>query len=81
MTTDYMTILAAHAWALIPVSISHGDDASMMWVVVGFFMGDKPERVIGECWDEDQPHLAIEDALETIKDGSYAYKYEYKHGH
>ncbi len=77
-TTDYMKILAAHSWALIPVDINHGDDASMMWVVVGYFMGNKPARVIGECWDEDKPHLAIDDALETIKDGAYAYKYEFK---
>ena len=76
---DYTKLLAAHSWALIPVNISHGDDASMMWVVVGFFMGNKPQRVIGECWDEDNPHLAIEDALKTIENDAYAYKYEYEH--
>jgi hypothetical protein len=77
-SNDYLRILAAQGWALIPVSVSHGDDASMMWVVVGYFMGNMPERVIGECWDEDNPHLAIDDALNTIKGNSYAYKYEYK---
>ncbi|HIF9337727.1 hypothetical protein [Photobacterium damselae] len=80
MSVDYMNILAAHGWALIPLNCWHGDDASIMWVVVGYFMGEKPERVIGECWDEDRPHLAIDDALKTIESGAYSYKYEYKHG-
>ncbi|MCY9870469.1 hypothetical protein [Vibrio barjaei] len=78
LTTDYIQVLADQTWALIPVNLPDWDDASYMWVVVGYFQGDKPQRVIGECWDEDKPHLAIDDALNTIKESPYDYKYEYK---
>lgn len=69
--------LANNCWSLICRDLSNGEDSSVGWCVVGYFMAKPYERVIGECFDEDKPERAIKDALDTVKNDSYAYLYSY----
>lgn len=77
MNKDYMHILSESCWSLICQNTGGMDDSGYMWVVVGSFMRKPHLRVIGESFDEDNPALAVEDALNVTKGNCYSYKYEF----
>ena len=70
-------IIDAQCWSVICESYSHGDDSSIGWVVVGYFMSAPFERVIGRSDESGGSKAAVLDALKTIKYDSYAYQHEY----
>jgi len=78
MEFDLARIIEAQCWSVICESYSHGDDSSIGWVVVGYFMSAPFERVIGRANEGGGPSGAVKDALVTIDDDAYAYQCEYK---
>lgn len=75
---DIANILEGNCWSAICESYSHGDDSSIGWVIVGYFMAAPFERVIGRSDEVGGLTGAIKDALETIDGDSYAYQHAYE---
>ena len=74
---DYLGILSSNGWSLICEEVRHDDDSSIMWIVVSYHMRKPYKTVVGECWEEDKPWLAMDDAINTIKYDPHIYKYQY----
>lgn len=62
---DLLQVLDEECWDLRQVSISHGDDASTLWTVVGFWMAKPQERTLGYGIT---PKDAIRDAIKEPDD-------------
>ena len=75
---DYLDVLEGNCWSLICESYSNGDDASMEWLVIGYYMAHPFERVLGHASEEQGPKAAINIALETTKDSQYDYIFPYE---
>ena len=77
--TDYFNILDNNAWSLICSNDdTGGDDASVLWLVVGAFMSNPKLRVIGQSSEMEGPKAAIDNALKTIDGRPCNYLYEFK---
>jgi len=71
-------ILQDHCWSIICSNVENGDDADINWLVIGYFMAAPYQRVIGQASELEGVSGAIKDALNTVKNDTYAYQYEYK---
>ena len=71
-------ILESYCWSVICDSHDNGEDSDIIWLVVGYFQAAPYERVIGQADESEGVKGAIKDALNTVKDDSYAYQHEYK---
>ena len=74
---DVALIMQANFWSVICESVDHGDDSSVNWLVVGYWMAKPFCRVVGMA-DEHQGVIgAVNNAIELTKLDSEHYLYEY----
>ena len=71
-------ILEGYCWSIICDSYGNGVDSEIIWLVVGYFEAAPYQRVIGQANESEGVKGAIKDALDTVKNDSYAYQYAYK---
>ena len=70
-------ILENCCWSVICESYSNGDDSSIEWLVVGYYMSKPHQRVLGHAGECGGVESAIKMAIETTKENQYNYLYEY----
>ena len=76
---DAVQILESNCWSVVCSSCSHGDDSSVVWLVIGHYMAAPCNRVLGTASEEDGIMGAVVDAMKTTKNSAYDYQCEYTH--